>query len=156
MDYWCHAVIYIEQPASGSLLVTWQTDTLRLYNVLESPSTVTAVIEVFVALFFLYYIFIEVTNCRRYGKKYFGEVRLSRRVATHPNMPILTILCLAGWQLVRVETHLAFPGSRDLVNSLNAYRQCLLQGPQLEHLRVHPDLDVPVDDGVCLMSVKHR
>lgn len=30
MDYFCHIVVYIEQPASGSLLVSWQTDTLRL------------------------------------------------------------------------------------------------------------------------------
>lgn len=48
---------------------------LRSFNVLESPSVATAVLEVFVALFFLWYMGVEVMACRKYGKKYLTSVR---------------------------------------------------------------------------------
>jgi len=91
MNYWCHVVAYAEQQVSGGLLVSFQTDTLRLYvawlvlrhgfshhnlcphryDVLESPSTATAVLEVLVALFFGYYFLVEFFQFRKYGKSYF-------------------------------------------------------------------------------------
>ena len=47
------------------------------FNVLESPSIGTAVLEVFVALFFLWYMGVEFMQCRKYGKKYLTSVRHS-------------------------------------------------------------------------------